>query len=91
MFIFRSKLSGAASMLEFEGFCDDQAEHVSAYKALRQEYRDDREQSMRGGPAAVFAFDYSQNVPIPHSTQQPGRWYYMSLPNFHHFKFADEG
>ncbi|KAI9905993.1 hypothetical protein PsorP6_014294 [Peronosclerospora sorghi] len=71
-FIFRNKQAVTASMLEFEGVCDDQAESVSTYKVLHQEYEADHEQAMRGGPAAVFTFDYSQNVPIPHNTQQPG-------------------
>ena len=78
-------------MKEIKAIIEKQNDHVKASKELRQEYQQDKDMSRNDPSKPVFTFDYSQNTPISHSTKQPGKWYYMSLPNLHHFSLDNEG
>ena len=91
-FIFKKTIGRAVTMEEIESLNSNQDNHLQAYKELRANYEEDRTMCVHPHiDFKVFAFDYSQNVPIPHSAAQPGQFYYFSLPNIYHFGIADEG
>jgi hypothetical protein len=70
-----------------------QLEHRSKAHAMRDEYERDIASARNTTDAdrpIVLAFDFAQNIQLPHRAEQPSTFYYLSLLNCYQFGIVDE-
>jgi hypothetical protein len=58
---------------------------------MREVYESDISSAKTIPSLMVLAFDYAQNVEIPHDPLQPGKFYYMSPLKCYQFGIVNEG
>lgn len=63
--------------------------HLFLARTARDEYKKDQKRA-RYGDVSHFSFDYSQNLVLPHKSNQPGAFYFYSLRNCYLFGITDE-
>lgn len=63
--------------------------HLFWARTARDEYKNDQKRA-RDGAISHFSFDYSQNLVLPHKSNQPGPFYFYSLKNCYLFGITDE-
>ncbi len=63
--------------------------HLFLARTARDEYKKDQKMA-RDGVISHFSFDYSQNLVLPHKSNQPGPFYFYSLRNCYLFGITDE-
>ncbi len=72
---------------------DSQNNHYSRYRLMRKKYEEDIKTSRNNEDSErpiVLAFDYAQNMEVPHKAQQPQSFYFSSLKKVHYFGMVDE-
>ncbi|CAG8700318.1 11721_t:CDS:2, partial [Cetraspora pellucida] len=67
--------------------------HITDYQMIRDIYEDDIRTAKICDRSLfrVFSFDFTQDVELPHDSQQPRKWYYPSLLKVYQFGLVDEG
>lgn len=63
--------------------------HLFLARTARDEYKNDQKRA-KDGAISHFSFDYSQNLVLPHKSDQPGPFYFYSLKNCYLFGMTDE-
>jgi len=95
--IFKNSIINSSCLKLQEEILEDineiQSNHISNYRFMRKLYEDDirwcRDVNESSRPI-VLAFDYAQNIELPHKANQPGSFYFYSLKKCYQFGVVDE-